>query len=75
MVCEPRTEVGPWWTGRQCASPASSAWLIRVVGLAMVRWEGRGSQGGPHHGQEMVERGWSEAGGELKGQRRFDAHR
>jgi hypothetical protein len=73
MVCEPRTEAGPWWTGRRRASPTSSAQLIRAVGLAVVRWEGRGSQGGPHHGQEMAERGWSEAGGELEGRRRFGA--
>jgi hypothetical protein len=31
--------------------------------------------GGPHHGQEMAERGWSEAGGELEGRWRFGAHR
>jgi hypothetical protein len=75
MVCEPRTEAGPSWTGRRHASPASSARLIRAVGLTVVRWERRGSQGGPHHGQEMAEQGWSEADGELEGWRRFGAHR
>jgi hypothetical protein len=30
---------------------------------------------GPHHGQEMAEGGWSEAGGELEGRQRFGAHR
>jgi hypothetical protein len=44
-------------------------------GVTVVRWEGRGSQGGPHHRQEMAEWGWSEAGGELEGRRQFGACR
>jgi hypothetical protein len=75
MVYEPRTEAIPWWSARRRASPALSVRLIRAVGPTVVQWEGRGSQGCPPHGQEMAERGWSEAGGEDEGRRRFDARR
>jgi hypothetical protein len=72
---DPQPIVDHWRRQSEGSPELTPGGVFLAPKLTARRRRGRGDQGEPHRGQEMMEQRWSDASVELEGWRWSEAHR